>query len=224
MSIGADADYYKFSVDTTSAINFTLRPQVKMTSSSYLSFGLESISSTLKSIASYSYDSLQLTYIVNPKDTLYLKVARIYSSSSSQSAIPYTLDLKATPIADDTYEDNDTLSTAVKIPFGQYDLKYVDQDWFSVDVDSGATIRLDAELSTSTSSTVYMYLYYMPTASLSTINYVSLALNSTTGFSYISTKSKLFTLHFVPLTLQEHQNLIIGSESLSCNQHISNVL
>ncbi len=192
MAIGSDVDYYKFSVDTTSAINFVLRPKIKMTSSSYLSFNLESISSTLKSFSSYSYDSLQITYIVNPKDTLYLKVM----SSSSQSAIPYTLDLKATPIADDSYEDNDTLSTAVKIPFGQYDLKYVDQDWFSVDVDSGATIRLDAELSSSTSSTVSMYLYYMPSTSLSTINYVSLALNSTTGFSYISAKKQTLYIAF----------------------------
>ena len=196
MSIGSDIDYYKFSVDTTSAINFTLRSKVKLTSLSYLSFSLESISSTLKSTSSYSYDSLQITHIVNPKDTLYLKVAGIYSGSSSQSAIPYSLDLKATPIADDIYEDNDTLSTAVKIPFGQYDLKYTDQDWFSIDVDSGATIRLDAELSSSTSSTVYMYLYAMPSTSLSTINSVSLALNSTTGFSYISTKKQTLYIAF----------------------------
>ncbi len=50
--------------------------------------------------------------------------------------------IKATPITDDPFEENDTLETAVLIDPGTYEITVIDEDWFRVDAGGPAQIEV----------------------------------------------------------------------------------
>lgn len=90
-------------------------------------------------------DSVNISYICNAGDTMYLNVSSSYSSVSNYSYVPYELYVESYSLTeiDDSLEQNDSPQSAREIQSGIYKLNLFDEDWYSINLDSGDTLNLN---------------------------------------------------------------------------------